>query len=34
MDRQIDADRAWQIPLKVAEELGSKSFDVFLSKDK
>lgn len=34
MDRQIDADRAWQIPLKVAEELGSKSFDAFLSKDK
>ena len=34
MDRQIDADRAWQIPLKVAEELGSKSFNAFLSKDK
>lgn len=34
MDRQIDADRAWQIPLKVAEELGSKSFDAFLSKDR
>ena len=34
MDRQIDADRAWQIPLKVAEELGFKSFDAFLSKCK
>ena len=34
MDRQKDADRAWQIPLKVAEELGSKSLDAFLSKDK
>lgn len=34
MDRQIDADRACQIPLKVAEELDSKSFDLFLTKDK
>ena len=34
MDRQIDADRAWKIPLNVAEELGSKSFNAFLSKDR
>ena len=34
MNRQIDADRAWQIPLKVAEEIGSKSFNAFLLKDK
>ena len=34
MDRQMYTNRAWQIPLKVAEELGSKSFDAFLSKDK
>ena len=34
MDRQIDADRAWGILLKVAEKLEPKSFDAFLSKDK
>ena len=34
MDRQMDTNRAWQIPLKVTEKLGSKSFAAFLSKDK
>ena len=34
MDRQIPADKAWNIPLLVAEELGGKDFSLFLSKDK
>ena len=34
MDRQIDTVKAWQIPLKVAEEIGSNSFNAFLSKEK
>lgn len=33
MDRQIPYEKAWGIPIKVANELGSKSFDSFASKD-
>ena len=33
MDSQIDFDRAWQIPFKIAHELNGKDFSLFLEKD-
>ncbi len=33
MDRQIKAERAWLIPFRIAEVIGSKSFDAFLKLD-
>lgn len=33
MDRRINFEKAWNIPLQVANELGSKDFQVFLSKN-
>ena len=33
MNRQMNADKAWNIPDKIAEELGGKDFSLFCQKD-
>lgn len=33
MDRQIKAERAWNIPYMIADEIGSRAIDAFAAKD-